>query len=249
MTAPDARRGSSAAAAPRRGPFSRLKPWLILGVAALALSAPWWSPRALRKLSFFRIRNVEIVGAQYLTPPEILTRLNVDTLDSVWDDPRPMESRVGRHPQVDSVEITRRMPGTLVVRIVERLPVALVPTAAGLRAVDVRGLSLPIDPTRVNVDLPIVPGRDVPMLGLLYNVRVREPGLFERISEVRRNGPRELVLRFTDGITVRATGDLTATRLADIKLVEQDLVRRQIAAAELDLRYRDQVIARLPATP
>jgi len=35
------------------------------------------------------------------------------------------------------------------------------------------------------------------------------------------------------------------TRLADIFPVESDLARRQLRAEELDLRYRDQVIARL----
>jgi len=34
-------------------------------------------------------------------------------------------------------------------------------------------------------------------------------------------------------------------RLADIFPVENDLARRQVHVDELDLRYRDQVIARL----
>ena len=34
--------------------------------------------------------------------------------------------------------------------------------------------------------------------------------------------------------------------VSDIEPVERDLARRQLRAAELDLRYRDQVIARLP---
>ena len=39
---------------------------------------------------------------------------------------------------------------------------------------------------------------------------------------------------------------VTLARLGDIEPVERDLARRQLRAAELDLRYRDQVIARLP---
>ena len=39
--------------------------------------------------------------------------------------------------------------------------------------------------------------------------------------------------------------DVTLERLADIDPVEADLVRRQLRVAEIDLRYRDQVIARL----
>jgi hypothetical protein len=39
--------------------------------------------------------------------------------------------------------------------------------------------------------------------------------------------------------------DVTVSRLADIFPVEHDLARRQARVAEIDLRYRDQVIARL----
>jgi hypothetical protein len=38
---------------------------------------------------------------------------------------------------------------------------------------------------------------------------------------------------------------LSVERLADIFPVETDLARRQVQVGELDLRYRDQVIARL----
>jgi hypothetical protein len=39
--------------------------------------------------------------------------------------------------------------------------------------------------------------------------------------------------------------DVAPARLGEIIPVEQDLARRQARVAELDLRYRDQVIARL----
>jgi len=38
---------------------------------------------------------------------------------------------------------------------------------------------------------------------------------------------------------------VSVARLADIFPVESDLLRRRANVAELDLRYRDQVIARL----
>jgi cell division protein FtsQ len=39
--------------------------------------------------------------------------------------------------------------------------------------------------------------------------------------------------------------DVSVERLSDILPVEADLARRQARAVELDLRYRDQVIARV----
>ena len=46
-------------------------------------------------------------------------------------------------------------------------------------------------------------------------------------------------------LRVRLPLDLSVERLADIFPVESDLARRQARVGELDLRYRDQVIARL----
>ena len=46
-------------------------------------------------------------------------------------------------------------------------------------------------------------------------------------------------------LLVRVPVGLSVERLADIFPVESDLARRQVRVGELDLRYRDQVIARL----
>jgi hypothetical protein len=46
-------------------------------------------------------------------------------------------------------------------------------------------------------------------------------------------------------LRVRVPLDLSVERLADIFPVESDLARRQVHVGEIDLRYRDQLIARL----
>jgi cell division protein FtsQ len=71
------------------------------------------------------------------------------------------------------------------------------------------------------------------------------PGLYARISTITRSGSDEIILRVAD-IPVRAMTSVTLARLSDIEPVERDLARRQVRPAEIDLRYRDQVIARLP---
>jgi hypothetical protein len=68
--------------------------------------------------------------------------------------------------------------------------------------------------------------------------------VFARLSDVARVGEKEIVIHF-DGLPVRAMLDVTPDRLAEIFPVEADLARRQARVAELDLRFRDQVIARL----
>ena len=226
---------------------------MVAVVLGMVLSAPWWGRPALASLAFFRVRKVEIEGARYLAPSQLIGRLKLDSTASVFDDLAPLQRRLSGDPQVAKVEVVRKLPGTLVVRVTENLPIALIPGPGGaLRAVDGAGRVLPIDPSRVSVDVPVVEQRDTAVLRVLAAVRDSAPALYARISDARRGagkGELTLTLAAAGGIgavlPVRAMTDVTVRRLTEIYPVEEDLARRQRRAAELDLRYRDQVIARL----
>jgi cell division septal protein FtsQ len=240
--------------------------WRILGalfLIAVIMAAAWGVRAGARQMAFFRVRSVEIRGTRYLRPNEIIARLKIDTLTSLWDDLEPMRQRVRSHPQVSDVRIERRPPGTVVVIVKENLPVALIQTAAGLLPFDSLGRQLPIDPSRANLDLPIVASADPVLLKLVGAIRVAEPRLFARIEEASRTGRDEILLTLAPGaedaapasgnaatsqrksLRVRVPLGLSVDRLADIFPVERDLARRQARVGEIDLRYRDQVIARL----
>lgn len=222
----------------------RIKLALLGIVALLILGSPLWGPLVLRRMAFFHVRRIEIVGARYVAPSDILARLHVDTLASVWDPTAPLAARVMTHAEVERAVVRRKLPGTLVVEVSERPPVALVPAAGGFRVYDARGVALPIDPARVSVDAPVLSQADPLVLRLLGAMRVGLPALYARLSAVNTIGKDELRLELKSQ-PVRAMKDVTLERLADIEPVEADLERRQLRAAEIDLRYRDQVIARL----
>jgi cell division protein FtsQ len=232
-------------------------------LVAVIMAAAWGVRAAARQMAFFRVHSVEVRGVRYLQPSEVLSRLKVDTLMSLWDDLEPLRDRVRHHPQVSGVTITRRLPGTLVVTIQENQPVALIQNAAGFLPYDSAGHVLPIDPARTNLDLPIVATSDPVLLNLVGAIRYTVPRVFSRIEEVRRAGRDEILLTLSRSeaqrprvmgdtapsrggtVRVRIPLGLSVERLADIFPVENDLARRQVHVGELDLRYRDQVIARL----
>jgi hypothetical protein len=245
----------------------------IAAVLLLILLAPasWLARLGASKLEFFHLRSIAVEGTRYLSPDTVVARLALDTMRSVWDDTGPLAERLRRMSQVSDVRISRRLPGTFVVTIQENLPVALVPSPRGLEAVDTSGTVLPVDPARDDVDLPIANQRDVSILAMLGAIRSGDPVLYRRISEVERDGKSSVILRLVpvggmrEAPSSAAAGDSSAatsaavpsmlrvrvplgvsvSRLADIFPVELDLARRRANIAELDLRYRDQVIARL----
>jgi cell division protein FtsQ len=240
--------------------------WRILGALFLVgviMAAAWGARAGARQMAFFRVRTVEVRGTRYLQPNDIVARLQIDTLMSLWDNLEPLRQKVRRHPQISDVHIERRPPGTLVVIVKENLPVALVETPTGLQPFDSLGRQLPIDPSRTNLDLPIVASTDPVLLKLVGAIRAVEPRVFARIEEARRAGKDEILLTLAPrpedsggvagnsavlprkSLRVRVPLDLSVERLADIFPVESDLARRQVHVGEIDLRYRDQVIARL----
>jgi hypothetical protein len=216
-----------------------------LGLVAAVLASPWWGRALLQSMDFFRVRRVELEGVRYAAPDEIVSRLRVDTTASVWDDVSPLEARVAEHPQVRTARIRRKLPGTLVVVVTENPPVALVNTPRGLVVTDAAGDSLPVDPTAMDVDLPVLASRDSLLLRLLGETQLAEPTLFARVSEARRSGRGDVVLVLGE-YRILADSAVTAQRLAEVLPVELDAARRAWRPMEIDVRFRDQVIVRLP---
>lgn len=251
--------------APRKKSRFSKPGWKILGAMLLfgiILTAGHYTLIGLRSMAFFRVRTIEIRGTHYLQPTEIVERMRVDTLRSLWDDVGPLEARIRPHPQVSDVRITRRLPGTLVVTLRENLPVALIPTGQTLQPYDSLGRQLPIDPLRTDLDLPVIASPDPALLRLLGEIRRGNLAMYQRVSEMRRTGRTDLLILFNSAfarlatpldsaapepglLRVRAPVGVTVDRLTDIFPVESDLVARQARIGELDLRYRDQVIARI----
>lgn len=224
--------------------FSRTRLALVGIVGLLVVTSALWLPLLVKRMAFFHVHRVEIVGAHYIAPSDILSRLRVDTMSSIWDPTAPLVARVQRHPAVQNAVISRKLPGTLVVEITERTPVALVPAAGGFSVYDARGVALPIDLASVNVDAPVLMQRDTALLRLLGAMRADMPTLYARVSMVRRASRDELILQLRTA-PVRTMMDVTLERLAELEPVEADLARKQLRVSEIDLRYRDQVIARL----
>ena len=240
----------------------RWQRWLI-GAAVLTVSAsiigtPWWGPRVLSELEFFHVRAVDFDGVRFADPSELLQRLKVDTTQSVWQPLDSLRTRLADHPMVLAVEVERDLPGTLRVRVTERIPVALVASRRGLRPADATGAMLPIDPALVPLDMPIVATADSALLSALDGLRQNAPALYARVTQASRGRGDELRFTLSGGevgaagpamintLIVRTTADVTVERFKDILPVEADLARNHLRAVELDLRFRDQVIARQP---
>ncbi len=223
-----------------------MKPgWYVVGSLGL-LGVGWFlAPRLGRRLAFFDVRNVEVVGARFVPMTTIVGALKLPASASIFDPLGPVTSRVRKLAGIKTVEVSRRLPGTLVVRVAEVVPVALATTKDGLRMVDERGRTLPFDPALTAPDLPVIASPDSLVAGLLGRMREVDPAFYARVDAAWQV-QGDVVLRMQDH-RVWLRPDAGLAELRAIRLVEQDLARRGKPYAELDGRFADQVVVRWSA--
>jgi cell division septal protein FtsQ len=216
---------------------------LLLGAAALVLlvAAGAGGRLLLRKLSFFSVRRIELIGARYLTPAEVTRALRLPAGASIFDDTEPLARRANAIPGVLEARITRRLPGVLQVVVREAEPVALAERGGRLVLLDAAGHSLPFDPTSPAADLPLA-DPDSAVAGLLTRVRESDPELFARVERGTRLR-QDVALDVGEGRILFRAG-ASSDEIRDLLLVASVLARQGKPWRELDARFLPRVIVR-----
>jgi len=232
-------------------------------VATLTLAGVWAGgsrvAEALASMETFRVTDVQIRGLRYLPREEAMALLAVDAKASVWTDLDAHAEGLRAHTLVKSVHIERLMPGTLLVEVVERRPVALVPTPT-LEPVDAEGVRLPIDPARHRLDLPVLEVSELPAEGArLLPERARrlaaevgrlqeaDTAFLQRVSEVHWDEDGMVVARWSaPRVDFLLRPGTVPRRLREGFAVLSDALLREPGTVPtlVDLRYADQVVVR-----
>ncbi len=220
--------------------------WRVLawaGGAMLVMIAWTAAPLALRRLSFFRVRQVELVGIRYLDADQVLATLRLSPHASVFDDTDALAKRLRALDGVADVAVARRPPGSLQVIVREVEPVALVATARGtLTVVDADGRVLPF--ALANLDLPVVQTADSGVVGVLARVQAFDPALFQSIDAARRIDAQHDVALELGTRRVLLARDAGPEVIQAVVLVARDLAAKARPYAELDARFAGQIVVR-----
>ncbi|HEU4828601.1 MAG TPA: FtsQ-type POTRA domain-containing protein [Gemmatimonadales bacterium] len=216
--------------------------WRLLGAAAIAVLAWWGLPAVARRMDFFRVRRVEFVGMRHLAPRTALDALELPARLNVFESLDSIEARARGIPGVARAEVSRRMPGTLVVELEEVPPVALIHRRGRLVQMDSAGRVLPYDPRRTAAPLPLASGPDAGIAGLLRRIQVFDADLFGQVDGAGRDG-RDVVL-LMGGRRVLFRPDASFEEMRAVKAAAEDLARKGVAYEELDGRFRGYVVVR-----
>lgn len=178
-------------------------PWAVAaGVLALTGLVAW----TVLGTGLFGVREVRVLGAELVTPVEVREAAAVaDNAPLARVDLAATARRVGGLAPVERATVARDWPGTLVIRVVERTPVAAVPQGERFAVIDRAGVVFQ-DLPRAPDGLPLVRvGRPAP----------DDPGTRAGLAVLAALSPRlraELVSVDVAGlarITLRLRGDRT----------------------------------------
>jgi len=214
---------------------------LIVPVAAAGGVALLW---AARSLPFFRVRQVELMGVRYLAPDVVLAGLGLAREQSVFDPTGPIQDRALRIAGVVSARVHRRLPGSLRIEIVERVPVALAPSASRMVALDAEGQRLPYDPAATGLDLPVIPSADTLVARALSVISATDTVLYRDVLDARRGPGATVALRMSGRRRVLLRGVPSSAEIRAVSAVRQQLRAGGLPFEELDARYAGWVVVR-----
>ncbi len=232
---------------------------LLAGIGLVVSLAPGWG----RAQEEFVVSEIEVRGNTVLTAAEVIELSGISLGESLLGvELGELEVAVARSSRVERARASRHLPGTIVIRLDETLPVALVAAGSGEFAeVTDDGRVLHPVARSSRVDLPLVTGAFGPVeagaelgceeleraLELLREARRVSPQLWMEISEVRiAPGSGLIIYTVADGAEVRVgSGALDANGLLDLWLVMSDLRAKGLAAESIDLRFDGQLVVKL----
>lgn len=153
---------------------------------------------------------------------------------------------------VKDARVSRRLPDTLVIDIVERTPAALWQSSGKLALIDAEGVVLDRVPVDKMPDLPLLIGPGANSQARQLDTLMAEvPTLKPQLASATWIGGRRWDLNFQSGETVALPEGAAAARRALAKFAKLDkssgLLGRGIV--RFDLRIPDKMIVRLPRAP
>ncbi len=247
------RRPSTSATPPARRsrprPSSRRRRALRLAAAVLLLAAALWFLWAGPVLA---VSTVQVDGAGSVSAEEVRKAAGIEAGTPLLRvDVQDVEARVAQLPQVAAVEVTRGWPRSVVITVVERIPVAVVGQVGRRSLVDADGVlfdTITGAPPPGVVPLDVAdPGPDDPATMAALEALVALPEeVRDGIDGATVAGPEDITLTLTDGTLVRWGGPAESRKKATVltalldRMSDGDLE----PAGTIDLSTPDAVVLR-----
>lgn len=223
----------------------------------------WMGAKAVREnvltLPVFTVRQVVVEGAESLEREKIVTTAGLHPGDNIFRaDLREASQALRKAYAAEDFTVFRKLPDTIVIRVQERKPVALI-NVGKLVGVDSDGIPLPHIGADMVETLPIITGvesvnalsdtlvraRLVEGLKLLEAIGRQAPGVQKRISEVNVSNMSTLGISLIDtGLEVVIGDNGWAEKLPALEKVISQVSARIDTVRTVDMRFGEKIFIR-----
>ncbi len=207
--------------------------------------APGWK-RALRTLfrltllavlcalaihgeSYFTITEIVVTGDSAVPPAEIISVSGADNARNIFmlREKKAVQKIKEKYPQLEAVEVTRNLPGSVLIKVTERVPVATVMTADGYWLIDKNTVCFDLSAEQ-DQTYPLITGLDGSLgatgLPLSCPVRAKLLGDFFTLwAEIEFSTLKELDLSSSYNLIIY-TADQLEIWLGDSSALEKKLL-------------------------
>jgi cell division protein FtsQ len=235
-------------------------PWRVLGrVVPLVLVAFTIAAVVHRVLpsSEFRVQRVTVRGNERLAPGEVLALLDGIEGEHLLDvDLQRWRQRLMGSPWVADVRLHKRLPGTIDVDIVERVPLAVARRDGQLFLIDEDGAVIDeYGPLYADIDLPIVDGwshgedaearNRTALAARVLDALSSRRDLLARLSQIDVRDVRDAVVILGDEGTRIHLGDSGFAERLDAYVELAPALRARVPEMDsVDLRFGSRIFVR-----
>ena len=164
----------------------------------------------------FDVTNIEVSGNRYLSDKEIRLLVDISPGQNIFLAPISMISKsMQKVPRIADVSITRRLPNTLEVTVIEKKAVAYIAYAGYFIEVDGFGEAISVAELIQDYDIPIISGIDVTYVSIgdaiepsegvknaAYISELLSSSGVSNLSEIVFKDVRDISLMTSDGIKI-----------------------------------------------
>jgi cell division protein FtsQ len=197
------------------------------------------------------VREIDVEGRETTDAATIMAALAADRGTPILAvSPSRAKQQLESLPWVRSATIERRLPGTLIVRLSERHPLAVWQHDGKLELIDRQGEVIAVKDLGRFAKLPTVVGeRAAGHAAALLEMLGREPELAARISAAVRVDNRRWNVRIDDAIDVLLPAEDAAGAWARLAVLERqsNLLKRDVRT--VDMRLPDRLVLRAVGPP
>ncbi|MDI7246891.1 MAG: FtsQ-type POTRA domain-containing protein [Bacillota bacterium] len=209
---------------------------------------------------YFRVEHIDVRGLRGLSTEEVVVACGLAENENIFDvDLQRIASRVKAIPRVDKVLISRHLPSTIVIKIEERTPVAVLPYAGYFVEVDGCGMVIGLDESYRAKELPLLTGItlrsvkvgypvDAPEIAAALAIATTLPAsILQQVSEINFDSAHGFSLHMQSG-TQAILGSGGAVELESrAKVLEALLARLEQEgrhATYIDVRFEKRPVVK-----